>query len=175
MLRRMLALVTTPLVAIFLLVGPSAGELDAQAAFGPEAHFGSEGDFGIGGRALINIPDVDLEAVGNVVIFFPSGFDWFEVNANVFYHFHLDEEPSLIPYVGGGLNIARLSFDAPDDPFFNGGSFSTTEVGLNIGGGVRFPGGGNITPFLEARAVISDADQLVVGGGVLFGPTRFVR
>lgn len=148
------------LLPLLLLAGPSAQEAHAQAAFGVQGNYGTEADLGIGARGLINIPNVNLEAVGSFDVFFPDGDrDWLDVNANVFYHFHVPE--GFTPYLGGGLNVARIS---------NGGSES--EVGLNLGGGVRFDRPG-VTPFLEARAVLSDADQLVITGGFLFGPTHF--
>lgn len=163
MLKRTFLLLAAPLTALVLLAGPSAGEATAQTAFGVQGNWGSEADFGVGGRVLANIPNVDLEGVGSVDLFFPGNeVNWLDVNANVFYHFHLDDSPSVVPYAGGGLNIARISV----------GDASTTETGLNIGGGVRFPSPG-VTPFLEARAVVSDADQFVITGGVLFGPTSF--
>jgi hypothetical protein len=159
--KRHLALLAAPLTALFLLTGPAAQQLDAQVALGPQGNWGSEADFGVGGRVLVNIPNVNLEFVGSADMFFPEGdVDWLDLNANLFYHIHLVDTP-VIPYLGGGLNVARLS---------NG--VSTTEAGLNLGGGLRFPGA-SLTPFVEARAVISDADQFVLTAGILFGPTRF--
>lgn len=141
---------------------PPAQPLHAQTAFGLQGNWGSEADFGVGGRLLANIPNVNLEAVVSADIFFPDAdIDWLEFNGNIFYHFHVPGTANVLPYAGGGLNVTRLS---------NGGS--TTETGLNLAGGVRFPRPG-ITPFLEARAVISDADQLVLTFGLLFGNTVF--
>lgn len=151
-----------PVLLLFLHAGPAASEVEAQIALGAQGSWGSSADFGIGGRALFNIPGNNLEAVGSVDVFFPDGdVNWLDANANVFYHFHLTDSPSVLPYLGGGLNLAHLSNDA-----------SATEAGLNLGGGVRFPGGG-ITPFVELRGVISDADQLVISGGILFGQTSY--
>jgi hypothetical protein len=151
----------TFLLALLLLAGPAAPEANAQTVFGLQGNYGSEADLGIGARALLNIPDVNLEAVGSFDVFFPDGdVDWFDFNANLFYHFHLPDHP-ILPYLGGGLNVARLSNDA-----------SHTEAGLNLGGGVRFPRPG-LTPFLEVRTVISDLDQVVITGGILFGTARF--
>jgi hypothetical protein len=76
--------------------------------------------------------------------FFPDrNLNWWDLNANLFYHFHLANDRFVLPYLGGGLNVARLSSDQ-------------NEVGLNLAGGIRFPG--NITPFLELRAVVSGAE-----------------
>lgn len=161
-MKRLLPLFVAPIAALLLLAGPTTQEAQAQAAFGGQGSWGSEADFGVGARALVNIPNVNLEFVGSAEVFFPDGdVDWFDFNANVFYHFHLPDAPSLMPYLGGGLNVARISNAA-----------STTEAGLNLGGGIRFPGA-TVTPFIEGRGVISDLDQFVVTVGLLFGPTRF--
>ncbi len=161
MFRRALAAVAASAL-VLILVGLPAQELEAQTAFGFQGNWGSEADFGVGGRLLVNIPNVNLEAVASADVFFPDGdVDWLEFNGNVFYHFHMPDAPNMLPYLGGGLNVTRLSFNG-----------SSTETGLNLGGGVRFlrPG---LTPFIEARAVISDADQFVITVGLLFGPTAF--
>lgn len=160
--KRELTLVLCPLVALALLGGPASQDAEAQMAIGPQASWGSESDVGVGGRVLVNLPNTNLEAVVSGEVFFPDGdADWIDVNANLFYHFHLADTPTVMPYLGGGLNVARLTFNG-----------STTEAGLNLGGGIRFPGV-RMSPFLEARAVISDADQFVVSAGILFGSTWF--
>jgi hypothetical protein len=147
-------------LALFL-VGTPAQPLHGQAAFGVQGNYGTEADLGVGGRLLMNIPNTNLEAVVSADVFFPDGVDWLEFNGNIFYHFHMPDAPSVLPYLGGGLNLARIS-----------GNGSTTEAGLNLGGGIRFPRPG-VTPFIEGRAVISDADQFVITFGLLFGPTAF--
>jgi hypothetical protein len=162
-IHRISSLLLFPTILLLMHLGPQASEAEAQVALGGQGSWGSEADFGVGGRALVNVPGWNLEGVGSVDFFFPDGdVDWIDINANLFYHFHLPDSPSVIPYVGGGLNLARLSV----------GDASTTEAGLNLGGGIRFPGP-TVTPFLELRGVVSDADQFVITGGILFGPTRF--
>jgi hypothetical protein len=150
-------------LAAFVLLGSPTERAYAQTAFGVQGSWGSEADVGVGGRLLINIPNVNLEAVASADVFFPGGgVNWVDLNGNVFYHFHLPGSPSVMPYLGGGLNIALISANG-----------SSTEAGLNLGGGVRFPRPG-VTPFIEGRAVIaSDADQAVLTIGLLFGPTAF--
>jgi hypothetical protein len=161
MMKRALVWMAATGVGLGLMVFP-AQQLQAQAAFGLQGNWGSEADFGVGGRVLLNIPNINLEAVLSADVFFPDAdIDWLEFNGNIFYHFHTPGTPNVLPYAGAGLNVTRLS-----------GNGSTTETGLNLAGGVRFPRPG-ITPFLEARAVISDADQIVLTFGFLFGPTSF--
>lgn len=161
MRNRALASVVSSAFLVILLAIP-AQPLHGQAAFGVQGNWGSEADFGVGGRLLVNIPNVNLEAVLSADVFFPDAdVDWLEFNGNIFYHFHAPGAANVLPYVGGGLNVTRLSANG-----------STTETGLNLAGGVRFPRAG-VTPFLEARGVISDADQLVLTFGLLFGQTSF--
>ncbi len=154
-----------PAVVLFTL-GLGAREAEGQAAFGAQINWGSDTDIGVGGRILGNIEDINLEAVGSFDIYFPddegqADLDYWEINGNLFYHIHLRNTTSVLPYLGGGLNIARIESGADD----------RTEVGLNLGGGIRFPTGSNITPFVEAKGVISDgpAEQFVATFGVLFG------
>lgn len=156
--------------ALVALVG--AADLQGQVAFGAQANWGSEADFGVGGRILLDLGEAvpGLGFAGDFNYFFPddaddADFDWWEINGNGHYAFQI-EDASVAPYLLGGLNITRIDFDE-EVPGFDF-SASTTEVGLNLGGGIKFPGG-SITPFVEGRAVISDADQVVVTGGILFG------
>lgn len=147
-------------LGVALLVAPAAGDLHGQGvAFGAHGLWSSEVDFGIGGRVLGNIEDVNLEAVGEFNLFFPEGdLDFWEINGILFYHFHLADTRSVMPYLGGGLNIGTAS---------NGDS--ETEIGLNLGGGVRFPNTSSVTPYIEGRGVVSDFDHFVITAGLLFG------
>lgn len=155
-MRMRTVLVAICLVGSAVLVGPSASS--AQVYGGVQANYGSETDFGLGARMLANLEDVNLEFVGSFDLYFPDGpSDFWEINGNVFYHFHLPESPSILPYIGGGLNVGHVSNGADN-----------TEAGLNLGGGVRFPLE-NVSPFIEARTVVSDFDQSVLTFGLVFG------
>lgn len=154
-----------PAVVLFTL-GFGAPEAEGQAAFGAQINWGSDTDIGVGGRILGNIEDINLEAVGSFDIYFPddegqADLDYWEINGNLFYHIHLQDTNAVIPYVGGGVNIARFELDAD----------SQTEVGLNLAGGARFPTASDITPFAEAKYVIADEfnEQFVIAFGFLFG------
>lgn len=147
--------ITLILAAVAWLALP--GTASSQVHIGAQGNYGTETDFGVGGRILGNLDAADLEVVGSFDLYFPDGpADFWEANANLFYHFHLPENASVLPYLGGGLNIGRVSNGA-----------SSTEAGLNVGGGVRFPGG-DLTPYIEGRGVVSDFDQFVITFGVLF-------
>lgn len=84
------------------------------------------------------------------------------VDLNGLYEFQV-ETPTLVPYLGGGLAITRISVDASGslvDP-------SSTEVGLNLVGGARFPVG-PVEPFAQVNFT-AGADRIGIGGGLLFG------
>ena len=115
-------------------------------------------------------------AIGSFDYFFPddgSGsvegvsydLSYFEVNANVAYPFVIEDSP-LLPYVGGGLNLARISLDL-DMPGASA-SESETELGLNLLGGSKFDIGAAVVPFLEFRVELSGGEQFVISGGILF-------
>lgn len=92
-------------------------------------------------------------------------FSWFEINANGHYLFVTEDD--LIAYALGGLNISTLKYDYPDNAFFNGGSVSESEVGLNAGAGLEY----NLDfafLYAELKYILSSADQLVATAGLRF-------
>lgn len=152
-------ILTITVVGVLVLTGPR--EAQAQALFGAEVLFGTETDVGLGGRVHVplDLGVPNLEFMGSFNLFFPDGpADYWEINGNVWYRIETSGRSRALPYVGGGLNIGRWSREDFDD----------TDLGLNLGGGVRFPFE-NTTPFLEARFTIGGEEQFVIGGGVLFG------
>ena len=149
------------IVAGAALLALGAAPARAQTSFGAEALFGSDTDFGIGGRLQVGLGTAaPLDFQGSFDLFFPDGpADYWEVNGNIWYSIPTTGTVT-VPYVGGGLNIGVV------DP---GSDFdSDTDVGLNLGGGARFEFE-NTTPFVEARFVIGGVEQFVIGGGFLFG------
>ena len=144
--------------AVMLLALPT----QSYAQFGVQASWGSDSDFGLGARAALAVPSVHrgFEAILSADYFFIDCDDcsYIEINANG--ALNLASE-SLNPYVGAGLNIARGAV----------GDFSNTEVGLNLLGGLKFPGA-SMTPFAEARLTVGGGEQFVITGGILFGGRR---
>lgn len=165
MLRKSLLTAIGLATAMLMLQPPAAS---AQVYGGVQGVWGSDTDAGIGARVLGNIEDANLEAVGSFNYYFPDdegpGDDvsFWEVNANLFYHFHLPETSNVLPYLGGGLNVSRLSNGASD-----------TEAGLNLGGGFRFPLE-DVSPYVEGRFVAGGHDQVVLTLGLMFGHAHFV-
>jgi hypothetical protein len=150
--------VLSALVLGTLLFGSS--DAGAQVRLGAEAMFGTETDFGLGGRIVAGLgTSLPLEFQGGFNLFFPEGpRDYWEVNGNVWYTF--ETPASGAPYAGGGLNIGRMSGGSE--------SASDTKLGINLGGGYRF-NFTNTAPFVEARFTVGGHDQFVIAAGVLFG------
>lgn len=156
-------------LTVLALVLAGVTSLEAQAVLEPYAtaypHFGlqasiaDDAELGVGARYENRMsgmfPDLpNLRFALSFDYFFPDNFDYWEINANVFNLFRT-RNARVIPYAGGGLNIARIS---------NGGS--DTEVGLNLLGGLRLPG--RSRPYLEARVELGGGEQFVVTLGWMF-------
>lgn len=143
------------LVAAALGPTPSA----AQVHLGPQLSLASDTDFGLGGRLVAGVPEyAGFEAMGSFDLFFPDApADYWEINGNVLYNFEIPDLPSLRPYAGGGLHLARVSSDVGGD----------TDLGLNLLAGNKFPLDG-FTPFAELRVELGGGEQFVLTGGVLF-------
>lgn len=153
--------------AVLGVVTLGVEEAQAQVSFGAQASYADDMDFGIGARLYAGLPFTGVEFVGTFDYFFPSvdGYNYLEVNANALFSLPVANMPAFRPYVGGGLNIARLSMDVPDALQQLGADDSDTELGLNVIGGAEF-GIGRFKPFAELRAQISGGEQFVLSGGI---------
>lgn len=146
------------ILAVVAGVGDVAAQARPDIRVGPQLSFADDADLGIGGRVEIGLPTIPVSIIGMFDYFFPGNdVDYWELNANGTYGFPLNTTDAVIPYVGGGLNIAHVS----------AGPFDDTEVGLNLLGGGRFPVS-QVDLFFELRFEISGGEQVVVSGGVLF-------
>lgn len=94
--------------------------------------------------------------------------NWWELNANLNYYFVSGE--GLGFYGIGGLNYSSVKMEFDGDPGFGSSSLETSDgrFGLNLGAGANFNIGSSIIPFVEAKYVIIDGSQLVLGGGIKF-------
>lgn len=169
----------TWLVALTLLAA-GAGSVSAQR-FGVQANWSDDFDFGVGGRVEMPLPNLltsegalaNTYLIGSFDYFFPdcdnalTGFDcsYWELNAGLAIPL---ASASLDPYVGAGLNLARVSFDYDGNVPRVDVDASETEVGLNLLGGLRFPLG-SVSAFGEGRFELGGGEQLVLTFGVLLG------
>ncbi len=125
------------------------------------------GDVRVTTEALPVVPNASFDYYLTDV----DGYSVFAVDLNALYEFPIENE-AFAPYAGGGLAITSFSFDNPSVSFggqtFGGGTTSSTEVGLNLVGGARFPLG-SIEPFAQLNATLGgDAQRLGLTGGLLF-------
>lgn len=158
MIRR---LIPASLCAAVLLSLPVAA--NAQVGLAPQLSLADDADLGLGARVALRLPTVaPLEVTGAFDFFFPDedNLDYWELNANVNYLLTVAES-LFLPYVGGGLNIARFKVDTPS------GSFSDSEIGLNLLGGVRYMGTA-AAPYAEVRVEVDGGDQVVFTAGLMF-------
>ena len=135
-----------------LIATPATTE--AQTTIGPTVAYDADAKFGIGatlGTALTSAGE-GFGVLADFLLFFPDGpINYMEINANVTYDFPL-ENSTIVPFLLGGLNIARVSSDVV--------SVSSTELGLNLGGGIDFDAG-NFRPTAGVRAEVNGGEALV--------------
>ncbi len=153
-------------LGLTLIVGaPLAGQIDAVS---PQLSFG-DADLGLGVRFGFDAsgwhPDVEIQL--GLDIFFPDtrpGVDlgYFEINANVVRHFRIADNRTLMPYAGGGFNVARASSSEAGVSF---SERSKTDLGVNILGGLRLDLD-RYDPFFELRFELGGGDQGVITAGL---------
>lgn len=114
---------------------------------------------GVQGGATYSFTE-EIRGAADVIIFFPDGFDWWELNLNGQYQFYSEESISV--YGLAGINYATISVDFP-----GGGSASDSEAGLNLGGGAEF-GLDFANLYTELKFVLGNADQLALSAGLRF-------
>lgn len=154
--------------AAALVLVPSATQ--AQVSFGAVGAWHDDFDLGLGGFVGFPLAQLheDVSGVGEFIYFFPGDefgdLTYFEINGNLKYAFSL-EDSSLRPFALGGLNIARLSVD---DDTFGDVDASSTDVGLNLGGGLDL-GSGGLQPSVGARIELGGGDGFVIFGSIAFG------
>jgi opacity protein-like surface antigen len=154
----------------FLALAPAA---QAQLQVGGGLAFGTEIEK-LGLQITGNLPvaqEGKIRAAPDLIFYLKDDFGtgdlrWWEVNLNGNYLFMEGEEYNV--YALAGINIANVNFDFDVNiPGVPGVGFdqSSTELGLNIGGGIEYGVPfGNL--YGEAKYILSDFDQLVISAGV---------
>jgi len=132
-------------------------------------------DNNIGLRAEVLYPvNEKIRLVGDFTFFFPKESGNVQatvLGVNFNGHYQLYSEDKLNVYGLGGINIAILSIDFPnqDGNDLGGLDDSTSEFGLNLGAGAEYAlDFGNLFGELKFAGVGGNADQLVFGLGVRF-------
>jgi hypothetical protein len=132
---------------------------------------------GFGGKVGYGVPEdldgtlmfsghVEFEHPGSRFHLLPSVGYWSEddvsdLSANMDVYYHFAREGFTTPYLGAGLGVHFLRDDDIDD--------STTDLGGNVFGGLRFPMSSSHL-FMEARLAMSDISTFGVFGGVTLHP-----
>lgn len=155
---RKISWVPAVLVA-FLLASPDLAH-SQEVHVAPQVSLADDMDFGLGGRALVNLSDMEgFEIAGSFDYFFPDGdVDYWELNGNLHYNIKVSESEVFFPYLGAGLNYANIS----------SGTVSDSDVGLNLVGGSKFQVAERFIPYAELRIEAGGGEQIVVTGGLLF-------
>lgn len=140
-----------------------------------------DGTIGFGGG--VTVAQMDQLSLDARVQYWSSGFDTgfqdsdydFSVLAilpGATWHFPLENSPNITPFARGGVGFYRASVDTPE---FNtgfgvvgGGSSSSTEFGLFLGGGAEF----DLNEEIAIRGIVeihlSDADYNLFGGELVY-------
>lgn len=155
---------TTSRAQTGLKLGPRIGlPFGDVSDIGGNLYFGAEARVGLGSLpAPVTLnPFFDFYLTDD---FAGSSLSVFAVDLNGLYEFSIEDAPA-VPYAGGGIAITRISVDVQTqgpiavDP-------SSTEVGLNLVGGARFPLG-SVEPFAEFNFA-AGAERIGLTGGLLF-------
>lgn len=165
-MRRLIA--AAGLSALLALASPGAAP--GQVHVGPEVSLADDADLGLGARVLVNPAGYEgWEFGGHFDFFFPDGdVNYWEVNANGYYNVVLEELEALAPYVGAGLNLARVSVDGDGPGPGDGSGADDTDVGVNLIAGTKFPAAERFAPFAEIRFEAGGGEQVVLTGGLMF-------
>ena len=157
MLRKVTAVLGA--AAVFALAPLPA---QSQIYLGPEVAWNDDADLGVGAGVEFDLPSLypGLAFHGDFLYYFPGDdFDFFEFNFNLTYDLPL-EDVAVVPFALAGLNVGRASVDADlDIPGID--SASNTDVGLNLGAGVKF-NAGSFQPRIAARFVLGGYESFTV-------------
>lgn len=104
-----------------------------------------------------------VDFLGDFTFFFPDveGLDYWELNGNITYAIPV-EGSSVAPFFLGGLNVAHVSVDGVGI-----GDSSNTELGLNLGGGIKFDAG-TLEPIVGGRVELSGGEGFVIFASLPF-------
>jgi hypothetical protein len=154
------------LLCVVALVGMMSAPVAVQAQMtaGPALGYHTDAEsIGVGGFLSIPVPQLSpgFAIVPNFIWWFPDAGSLFEVNGDVAYNFPVAADSPVAPFAFAGLNIMRASVDIGNQ------TFSNTDVGLNLGGGVQF-NAGSLAPIAGAKFEIQDGTGFVIFGAIGF-------
>ncbi|MEJ2538548.1 MAG: hypothetical protein P8188_00975 [Gemmatimonadota bacterium] len=143
--------------AAFMAFAPLPAQ--SQIYLGPEVAWRDGADLGLGAGIEFDLPQLyeGITFMGDFIYFIGGDdFDYFEFNGNLSYDLPLEDVP-VVPFGLAGLNIGRQSSDAETA----GAKVVKTELGLNLGAGVKFDFGG-FRPRVAARYAIGGWEEFTI-------------
>jgi hypothetical protein len=151
------------LAGLILVPGTARGQL----SIGVQGNWGSEFDWGVGGRVTADLSPrrIPIALFGTYDYFWPSSpfginREYWELNFNAVYSQGV-YGPQAQTYVGLGLNVAN----AKGTNVASGEVEENTSYGLNLIGGSKYKLG-RMAPYFELRYTIEGSQQLVLTLGV---------
>jgi hypothetical protein len=154
-MRRSLFLI--PAVLLWAALAPAPASADP--VFGVRGGiYADAGDPFLGAEALIRMGRSRWVFDPNVEYVFSEGVTYWTLNGDFVHEFRRQRGHYF--WAGGGLAVVSLD---PKD----GNGDGNTDVGVNLLGGVGFPGGG-VTPYIQVKAILKDGSELVLAAGIRF-------
>jgi len=154
------------LIGLFLLLPVAAAAAPTVAMdFGPRAGLSVSPDqFVAGGQLSFSGLAPDWTFDPSLELGFGDDLTVIALNFDALYHLRLSGT-EWRPYVGGGLGIAFVSWDAPPGVH----DHNDSDVGLNLVLGFSVPAASRHHWFTELRLGVGDLPDLKVVGGFNFG------
>lgn len=161
----------TAILAFFIMGAASAS---AQPSFGPQLSYGTRSDLGAGLRALVPLSTpANATLTAGADYFFGDerpGADvtWVDLTGGLTLPLGLDTPWQGDAYAGGAVGLSFVSETRTDT---EGDGDSDVFPGLNVLAGWRSETR-NFASFVEIRAVVGAAGQVVFTAGLAFGGGR---
>ncbi len=114
---------------------------------------------------LVIFPSLDYWGSSQKVLGVDVDFSQIAINADVRYY--IPTSGNLAFFAGGGLGIFFSSGETAS-VFGQSASYSNTDIGLNLGGGIDIPINDTLLFTADARFVLSDGNAFKVTGGVTY-------
>ncbi len=151
--------------ALVLLPVVAEAASPTVAAFGPRVGVSIDPDqLVVGGQLSLQEFAPHWSFDPNLELGFGDDMTVIALNLDAYYHLRLSGS-DWRPYLGGGLGVNFLSWDAP----LGLHDRSDTEIGLNLVAGFAIPAGSGDHWFTELRFGVGDVPTLKIVGGFNFG------
>ena len=158
---------------ITLVITTSVFAQKDEKSVGLNLLYGSEiKNIGIGAKFNYNVTDPIRVSPSFNYFLKKDGFSMWEINADIHYLFPIAEKLKVYPLTG--LAFVGTKFDYGDlfdgwDDFDVDDSSTSTNFGINLGGGVSYPLTDKLSIGAELKySLISDFDQLVLSANVTY-------